>query len=236
MSAPPDPTPLELGQAAAARLGGGSWSVDVDESALTEPEPSTALTRLPPPPKAEPRPVALFPSTVQTPAEPPPAPIQIVEAMLFVGGPPLTPEKVCSAIRGLTVERIRELIDELARKYRRQHRPYTIQPQGDGFALVVKPQYRALRERLYGGPKEARLSQPALDALSLIAYRQPLTTADVESLRGAESAGVVRQLVRLGLIAAVERGGSEGTKYGTTPRFLELFGLTSLDDLPRLGE
>ncbi len=156
--------------------------------------------------------------------------------MLFVGGPPLTAEKVCSAVRGLTPERVRELIDELGRKYRRQNRPYAVQQQGDGFALMVKPQYRALRERLYGGPKEAQLSQPTLDALSLIAYRQPLTTADVDGLRGADSIGVVRQLVRLGLIAAVERVGEGGTKYGTNPRFLELFGLSSLDDLPKLGE
>ena len=106
---------------------------------------------------------------------------------------------------------------------------------GSSFAVMVKPQYRAIREKLYGGPKEARLSQPSLDVLSLIAYRQPLTTAEVESLRGADSTGVVRQLVRLGLIVAA-RGGEDGTKYGTTARFLELFGLSSLDDLPRLEE
>lgn len=234
-SVPSEPSPLELGQAAAARLGGGAWSVEVDEAAALRPEPvpPTAVAKLPDP-KPEPRPAVLFPSTVQTPTEAPPSPLQIVEAMLFVGGPPLTAEKVCSAVRGLTAERVRELIDELTRKYRRQNRPYAVQPQGDGYALVVTPRFRAVREKLYGGPKEARLSQPALDALSLIAYRQPLSVAEVEALRGAESAGVVRQLVRLGLIAAASRGGDAGTAYGTTPRFLELFHLGSLDDLPRL--
>ena len=234
--APPEPSPLELGQAAAARLGGVDWSVDVDEAPALEAEAvsPTAVARLPEV-KAEARPAVLFPSSVQSPAESPPSPLQIVEAMLFVGGPPLTAEKVCSAVRGLTPERVRELIDELGRNYRRQNRPYTVQPQGDGFAVMVKPQYRAIREKLYGGPKEARLSQPSLDVLSLIAYRQPLTTTEVDSLRGADSPGVVRQLVRLGLIVAA-RGGERGTEYGTTPRFLELFGLSSLDDLPRLGE
>lgn len=235
MAARPEPSPLELGQAAAARLGGSDWSVEVDEALAMESEalPPTAVAQVP---AVEPRPALLFPSTVQTPTETPPSPLQIVEAMLFVGGPPLTVDKVCSAVRGLTAERVRELIDELGRKYRRQNRPYAIQPEGDGFVLRVKPQYRALREKLYGGPKEARLSQPSLDALSLIAYRQPVTTADVDALRGADSTGVIRQLVRLGLIAAVERGGPDGTKYGTTPRFLELFHLSSLDDLPKLGE
>ena len=238
---PSEPSALELGQAAAARLGGGTWSVEVDEAAalVPDPVPPTAFAKVPVPAPsrpADPRPAMLFPSTVPPPTEAPPSPLQIVEAMLFVGGPPLTADKVCSAVRGLTADRVRELIDELTRKYRRQNRPYTVQPQGDGYSLAVKPQYRAVREKLYGGPKEARLSQPALDTLSLIAYRQPLSVAEVEALRGADSAGVLRQLVRLGLIVATSRGGEGGTTYGTTPRFLELFNIGSLDDLPRLGE
>lgn len=238
---PPEPSALQLGQTAAARLGGGTWSVEVDEAAALQPDPvpPTAVAKVPTPdaPRpAEPRPAVLFPSTVPAATEAPPSPLQLVEALLFVGGPPLTPEKVCSAVRGLTPERVRELIDELTRKYRRQNRPYTVQPQGDGYTLAVKPQFRAVREKLYGGPKEARLSQPALDTLSLIAYRQPLSVAEVEALRGADSAGTLRQLVRLGLIAVTSRGGDGGTTYGTTPRFLELFNIASLEDLPRLGE
>lgn len=157
--------------------------------------------------------------------------------MLFVGGPPLTAEKVCSAVRGLTPERFRELADELAQKYRIQNRPYAVQPRDDGFVLAVKPQFRGVRERLLGGPREARLSGPAVEVLSLIAYRQPLGKADVDALRGADSGGVIRQLVRLGLIAVAARGTADqpGVRYATTPRFLSLFGLGSLDDLPQLG-
>jgi segregation and condensation protein B len=158
--------------------------------------------------------------------------------MLFIGGPPLTATKACSAIRGLTAERFREGIDELARLYRRQNRPYTVQSRDDGFFLAVKPQFRSVREKLYGGPRQARLSSPALDVLSLIAYRQPLSKADVDSLRGVDSAGVIRQLVRLGLIAVTQRADADhkAVGYGTTPRFLELFGLGSLDELPILGD
>jgi segregation and condensation protein B len=89
-------------------------------------------------------------------------------------------------------------------------------------------------DRLYGSMREARLSQAALDVLALVAYRQPVTKQEVESLRGAESGGVLRQLVRLGLVA-VQRGeaGQREVSYGTTPRFLTLFQLRSLDDLPR---
>jgi segregation and condensation protein B len=74
--------------------------------------------------------------------------------------------------------------------------------------------------------------------LSLVAYRQPITKADIDALRGHDSGAVLRQLVRLGLVAVTRRGESDRRDvcYGTTPRFLELFNLASLDDLPRLGD
>lgn len=158
--------------------------------------------------------------------------------MLFVGGSTLTAEKVCSAVRGLTPDRFHELADELAQKYRGQNRPYMVQPRDGGYVLAVRPQFRGVRERLQGGPREARLSGPAVEVLSLIAYRQPLAKADVDALRGADSGGLIRQLVRLGLIAVAARGTAEepGVRYGTTPRFLSLFGLGTMDDLPKVGE
>jgi segregation and condensation protein B len=90
-------------------------------------------------------------------------------------------------------------------------------------------------EKLYGGQREARLSTAAIDVLALVAYRQPATKAEIDSLRGADSAGLLRQLVRRGLIQVVYRADAaqREVSYGTTPRFLEWFGLQSLDDLPR---
>jgi len=92
-------------------------------------------------------------------------------------------------------------------------------------------------ERLYGSTREARLSPAALDVLALVAYRQPVSRQEVESLRGCDSAGPLRQLVRLGLVA-LQRGEADHREvlYGTTPRFLTLFQLRSLDDLPRTEE
>jgi segregation and condensation protein B len=158
--------------------------------------------------------------------------------MLFVGGAPLTAEAAGSAIRGLTPDAFQNAIDSLIRRYRRQQRPFAIQPRDGGFILALLPAYRGLRERLFGGPREARLSQPALDVLSVVAYRQPVGKAEVDALRGTDSASVLRQLVRLGLIAVRHRAESElrEVRYGTTPRFLHVFGLTSLDELPRLGD
>jgi segregation and condensation protein B len=164
----------------------------------------------------------------------PPPLRRIVEAMLFVGGAPLTPERAAEAVRGLSLEQFREIIDGLNRDYRQQGRPYRIQVREHGYELALQPRFRSVHERLYGSTREARLSPAALDVLALVAYRQPITRQDVEALRGAESASALRQLVRLGLVA-VQRGESaqRAVEYSTTSRFLALFQLRSLDDLPR---
>ncbi len=222
----PDADALAQGQALAAALGATAWEVDGEPGFEAEPEPP------PPPPPVTPKPVAK-----PTPVEPAVTlePGQILEAMLFVGGPPLDPAAVGQVIRGYTPERVRDAIDALNRRYKAQNRPYAVVPRGDGYVLAVGPQFGGVRERLFGGPREARLTQPALDVLSLVAYRQPVARADLDALRGADSAAAVRQLVRLGLIAAARRGEADAG-YATTPRFLELFQLASLDDLPRLAD
>jgi segregation and condensation protein B len=213
----------------------GEWQLDAEPDfaaeLLPDPEPEPAPDPPPVPPLANP-----FPSTVLV-EETPPSPEQIVEALLFAGGPALTAEKACEAVRGLTPEAFRLAVDALNKSYRTQNRPYAVVPRDTGFVLAVRPGFRTVKERLFGGPKETRLTQPALDVLSLVAYRQPVGKADVDAWRGADSGGLLRQLVRLGLVAVTRRAAGETPAgYGTTPRFLELFGLASVDDLPRPGE
>ena len=172
------------------------------------------------------------------PDEGPPPPIaRLVEALLFLGGAPLSVSRACEAVRGLTPEQFAEAVAMLNRDYRAQGRPYHVQPREGGFEMALRPAFRDVRERLQGGQREARLSPPALDALALVAYRQPVTLADVDGLRGSDSRAALRQLVRLGLVA-VQRGDGAGQEvaYVTTSRFLRLFGLRGLDDLPRTQE
>ena len=168
-----------------------------------------------------------------TDAAPPPLP-RIVEALLFVGGPPLTAARACEAVRGLTPAGFAPILDGLNRDYRRQGRPYRIQPRDQGFELALRPRFRGVLDRLYGSMREARLSPTALDVLALVAYRQPASKNEIDSLRGGESGTALRQLVRLGLVA-VQRGDAAQPEasYRTTPRFLSVFHLRSLDDLPR---
>jgi segregation and condensation protein B len=154
--------------------------------------------------------------------------------MLFVSSTPLTAQRAAEVIRGLTPDQFEETIAQLNRSYREQGRPYLIRQHEGGKVLMLRPRYRFVVEKLYGGPKEARLSQAAVEVLSIVAYRQPVTRADIESLRGKDSAAPLRQLVRLGLVEVVGRaeGSGSAVRYGTTPRFLELFGLSRLEDLP----
>jgi segregation and condensation protein B len=157
---------------------------------------------------------------------------------LFVGGAPLTAESSAAAIRGLTPSQFTQAIAFLNQTYRRQGRPYVIQAHAQGYSLALRARHRSVLERLYGHVRKARLSPPAVDVLALVAYRQPVTRQEIDSIRGAESSALIRQLVRRNLIAVVQRGeaGRREVFYGTTPRFLELFQLSSLDDLPQTAD
>ncbi len=256
---PPEPTdPLALGQAAASQLG-GDWQID--DIVIEEDSPGDSDSpgeRGASAPRANEPPIAgadgfqsraevlvprgahapLFPARESESSDVPPSPEQLIEAMLFVGGHPLSAAVACNAVRGLTADRFRAAIDVLNRRYRAQQRPYAIDPRDDGYVLAVRAPYRNLRERIFGGPRETRLGQPALDVLSVVAYRQPVGKAEVDTVRGTDSGPVLRQLVRLGLVTVQHRAEATGreVRYGTTPRFLKVFGLTSLDELPRLGE
>jgi segregation and condensation protein B len=177
------------------------------------------------------------PAEALPPEEPatPPSPLRIIEALLFVGGAALTANRAREILRGLSEDAFDDAIGQLNADYRRQARPYSIQPQGHGWVLTLKPKYRHVVEKLYGGVREARLSTGAIDVLALVAYRQPVTKPDVDSWRGADSGALLRQLVRRGLIQIMPLHADKPKEvaYATTERFLEMFGLQSLDDLPK---
>jgi segregation and condensation protein B len=230
-----DPNPAQqLGERYAALVGAADWQVD-DIPEAPEPPGPDALSRDDETPKVSHAPGS--PPLAEPVNEPtiPPTPLQIIEALLFVGGPALTAEQAADAVRGLEPEQFHACIDALNRLYRTQNRPYTIAHGATGYVLRVARKYATIRERLYGGPREARLNQSALDVLALVAYRQPVAKAEIDGARGAESGGVLRQLVRLGLV--MSGSGDDGAVvFQTTARFLEVFRLRDLDDLPELGE
>jgi segregation and condensation protein B len=238
MTEPHEPAAEDLGRSYQHLLRQEAWQLDVPEPVeAAGNDPPTGPARegeAPGEGKAPAEPAEAGPRRPRAPKDPPPPPLRIIEAMLFVGGRPLTAERAAEAIRGLTPAQFAEVVDALNKAYREQGRPYLVQKQDEGWVLSLRPSYRPILTRLYGQAKEARLSPAAVEVLAVVAYRQPVTRQEVESLRGRESGAILRQLVRRGLIAVTSRAESGGrdVQYGTTPRFLELFGLTSRDDLP----
>ncbi len=165
------------------------------------------------------------------------SPRSILEAMLFVGHPenkPLNSEHVASLMRGVRAHEIDELVKELNRTYDADGSPYRIEAIGAGYQLALRDEFNALRDVFYGRVKAARLSQAAIDVLAIVAYGQPMTREDVETLRGKPSGSLLSQLVRRQLLH-VERSSTRPRiqRFFTTDRFLHLFGLQSLRDLPQ---
>jgi segregation and condensation protein B len=164
-------------------------------------------------------------------------PRSILEAMLFVGNPdnePLTSKQVASLMRGVRAQEVDELVEELNALYNEEGCPYQVQSVGAGYRLLLRDEYAGLRDKFYGRVKEARLSQAAVDILAIVAYSQPMTRMEIDKLRGKPSGAVLSQLVRRQLLR-IERSDEKPrvTRYYTTDRFLELFGLQDLGELPQ---
>ena len=163
-------------------------------------------------------------------------PAQVIEGALFVGGGPLSAGKLYALLRGtIALEDVPELIDDLNDLYASQNRPYEIRLGDGGYVLDLCPDYEKLRHRVFGqGPREVRLTQDQLEVLALVAYRQPISEAGIAALGRPEAGNVLRQLLRRELVS-LERGeqGPKDVTYQTTERFLSVFGLASLAELPQ---
>ena len=159
----------------------------------------------------------------------------IVEAILFASEAPLSAGDIARADEGLDEDRVEAALASLRTEYDRSGRAFELREVADGVQLMTRPEFAPYLERFDTVPRSTRLSGPALEALAIVAYRQPISRLEVEYVRGVNSVGVLRTLIDRDLIAVVGRGEGVGRPvlYGTTARFMEHFGLASLDDLPR---
>lgn len=164
-------------------------------------------------------------------------PRSILEAMLFVGHPTgesLTSERIASFMRGVRAAEIDDLVSELNSEYEATGSPYGIVSVGAGYRMEIRPDFSGLREAFWGRIREARLSQAAIDVLAIVGYHQPISLEEIDRLRGKSSGAIVGQLVRRDLLALQRSGPGKGkAHYGTTRRFLALFGLEDIGQLPR---
>lgn len=163
---------------------------------------------------------------------------QLVEAALFSADGPLTLSALSSLDPEATREQFAEALEELRQAYDGWGHGVELVEVAHGFQILTRHDFAEAIARAQLVTRPRRLSGPALETLAIIAYRQPVGRAEIEEIRGVSVEGVLRSMQERGLIDVVGRGEGIGRPllYGTTRGFLELLGLKSLDELPRLEE
>jgi segregation and condensation protein B len=180
--------------------------------------------------------------------------IRVIEALLFSAQKPLSIREMATAIRGagaedrppagpnefarVTETEIAAALEQLKIEYVQERRAFQIIEKAEGWQFATDPEYAPWVRQLFPVPKPARLSAPALETLAIIAYRQPITRADVEAVRGVNIDGVLQTLMERGLVKIAGRAEIPGRPllYETTQFFLDHFGLRNLDELPNVEE
>ncbi|MCX6355326.1 MAG: SMC-Scp complex subunit ScpB [Candidatus Aureabacteria bacterium] len=165
----------------------------------------------------------------------------IIEALLFAGHEPIKPaeiREILARVENMTEGKVRAIVDELREGYLRESKSFTIAEIAGGYRLQTLPEYAEWISKLRTSPQRRRLSAPALETLAIIAYRQPITKAEIEAIRGVNIDGVLENLLDRELIETKGRKQAIGKPhlYAITKKFLEHFGLQDLKDLPQIDE
>lgn len=162
----------------------------------------------------------------------------IIEGLLFaVGDDGITNNQMAEIIE-LDVETINDIIDDMINNCKRESRGFQIIQTADSFQLTTLPEHAKYFEKLVYSPNNSTLSQASLETLGIIAYKQPVTKADIEEIRGVQSERAIKTLLSKELIKENGRLDAIGRPiiYGTTNEFLDYFGLKNLKELPPLAE
>lgn len=161
-----------------------------------------------------------------------------LEAVLLVADGALSTRRLAQFATLADATEASHILDQLNTAYDFDKTPFRVERVATGYQLLTRPQYAEWLNRIHRRQTALKLSSPALETLTIIAYRQPIKRVDIESIRGVQSAEIIKQLMERGLVRI---GGEEDSLgrpylYETTRKFFELFGLRSLDDLPMAGD
>jgi segregation and condensation protein B len=161
-----------------------------------------------------------------------------IVVLLFASSEPLTSARLVELLERPAPARVQAALEELQRELDGGELPLVLRKIGGAWRLVSEPELSHVVGRLRTEPKPERISAAALETLAIIAYRQPVSKAEIEAIRGVQAGPVLRSLVDRGLVRITGRADLPGQPllYGTTKEFLERFGLSALADLPRDGE
>ncbi len=161
-----------------------------------------------------------------------------LEAVLLVAEGALTTRKLVQLGTLVDAAEVRALIDQLNEMYDASGSSFRVERVAAGYQLLTRPEFSFWMQKLHQRQAQLKLSPPAMETLSIVAYRQPIVRADIEAIRGVQSSEMLKQLMERGLVRIAGEDDSLGRPYlyGTTRRFLELFGLRNLDQLPMAEE
>jgi len=164
--------------------------------------------------------------------------LPIIEALVFSSESPLPLTKIREIIPGLAPKQINSIIEYLNEQYRQGGRSYEIREIAGGYQMFTMPEFAAFVDKLFQEKQQSRLTQKALETLAIVAYKQPVTRHEIEEIRGVNVDGVMKTLMSRSLVTISGRAQAPGSPflYKTTRKFLDYFGLKSLDDLPKLKE
>lgn len=163
---------------------------------------------------------------------------RIIEALLFASDRPIGIDEITAVLEDVDSRVVRDIVYELKNEYETQRRSFTLTEVAGGFQMVSDTYYAPWIKKLLASERTQRLSMPSLETLAIIAYKQPLTRSEMETIRGVNIDGVIENLLEKNLIRTHGRKEAPGRPfyYVTTEEFLMHFGLKSLQDLPPLKE
>lgn len=163
---------------------------------------------------------------------------KVLESLLFVSEQPLTTKRAAALVKDVTPEEVEEAFKVLQGEVDALDRSFQLVAIGEGYQFLTRPEYHKWAKELYKVVTTSRLTKPALEALAIIAYKQPVTRAEVEAIRGVDVANMLQTLLEKKMIRILGRAEAAGRPllYGTTHEFLVHFGLKDLSDLPRVSE
>lgn len=162
----------------------------------------------------------------------------ILEALFFITDRPMSLQKIKEILNDHAVEGLKDIIFEIQQDYQNRNGALHLNEVAGGFQLATRPEYGEWVKKLYKDRITYRLTKSSLETLSIIAYKQPVTRAEIEVIRGVDVSGVLEKLLERKLIRICGRKEVIGRPilYGTTPEFLKFFGLKNLAEIPDLDE
>ncbi len=177
------------------------------------------------------------PNQVEDTEEEAPTVESVIEAILFATDEPLTESRLANIVES-TGKQVRQCIKALNEKYEKNHNAFRIEQIAGGHQMLTLSTYNTWLRRMLRARSDNKLSPAAMETLAIVAYKQPVIRVDIEAIRGVAVGEVIRSLMYKGLVKIVGRAEILGRPmlYGTTKKFLEVFGLNSLKDLPKAEE